>query len=194
MYHFISHLFKLLLLISQASSFIFFVSCSFLIMEHIIDILFEKLRFSSIENTTSYHYFFEMNIHYGGGNISQIISPALHKSQLIHYDKCGPLNPLSRYRFVKYVLNIKLAKCYVNRNCYVLCKFTLSEVSNWLTVPDTLIFAKKHNISLPLSINHMQLAEALVEHVCDSCFYHACIFEEIEKKNSICAEKKKRKN
>ena len=93
------------------------------------------------------------------------------------------------------MLNIKLAKSYVNNNCYVLCKFTLPEVSNWLTIPDTLIVAKKHNINLPLSINCMQLAEALAEHVCDSCFYHACIYEEIEKKkNSICIEKKKEKN
>ena len=151
-------------------------------MEHIVDILFEKLKFSSIKNITSYGYFFETNVHYGGGNISQIVSLVLLKSQLIYYDKCGPLNPLARYRFVKYVLNIKLAQSYVNNNRYVLCKFTLLEVSNWLTISDTLIVAKKHNINLPSSINRMQLAEALVENVCDSCFYHACIFEEIEKK------------
>ena len=117
----------------------------------------------------------------------------LLKSQLIYYDKCGPLNPLARYYFVKYVLNIKLAQSYVNNNCYVLCKFTLLEVSNWLTISDTLIVAKKHNINLPSSINRMQLAEALAEHVCDSCFYHACIFEEIEKIKIVSVSKKKRK-
>lgn len=174
MHRFIGHLFKLLLSIFQASSLIQFLSmsCPFLIMEHIQDFVFNKyfvsllfsnmyqypivntsfkilgFFFPSVKKTASHPLFiFESNVHYGGSNISRIVSPTVLKSRLIQYDKCGPLNPLARYCFVKYVLNIKFAKHYVNDDRYVLCRFTLSEVTNWLNIPDISMAAKRHGIS-----------------------------------------------
>jgi hypothetical protein len=58
----------------------------------------------------------------------------------------------------------------------------LLEVANWLSISDVSIVAEKHNISLTPLANRTEIEEALTNHVCDSCSYHACIFEKIIKK------------
>ena len=205
MYRLDGRLFKLMLLKSWICFLVQFIytSCPFLILEHLqklvfkeysmsllllniyrylIDvILFQNFDSSSIGNTASWPQFCELNEHYGGGNISRIVSSALLNSKLIHCGKHERVKLHGRYRFVKYVLNVKLAKQYMNNNHYVICRFALIEVANWLSISDVYIIAEKHNIKLSPLVNHTEIEKALTNHVCDSCFYHACIFEKIIK-------------
>lgn len=209
MYRLAGRLFKLMLLKSWACFLVQFIYTSypFLIMEHLQELVFKKYSmslllsniyrylvviivfkisdFSSIENTASRPHLCELNEHYGGGNISRIVSSALLNSRLIHCEKHEHVKLRGRYRFVKYVLNVKLAKQYVNNNRYVLCRFTLLEVANWLSISDVSIVAEKHNISLTPLANRTEIEEALTNHVCNSCSYHACIFEEIKRNGTF---------
>ena len=200
--------FKLLLSMFQTTSFISFLSvfCAFSIFKYIQEFIFDKcfislsfsniyqllyqhpivsvlfkiFGFSTINHTTFCPPFFDSNMHYGGGHISRIVSPSLLKLRSINYNKSRPLNPLAHYCFVKYVLNINFAKHYMDNSHYVLCRFTLSETSNWLSIRDILMVVEKHGISLSSSTNRTQIIEALATHICKSCAYHACIFEEIK--------------
>ena len=136
-------------------------------------------RFFPIISIDLYPFPFKSDIYYGGGNINRLVSPVLLKSQLVHHDKYGHLNPLVQYRFVKYLLHINLANRNMsNTSCHLLCRFFLSEVFNWLNVRDIRMVAQKHGIKLPRAANRNQISKALVNHICDSCFYHTCIFEE----------------
>ena len=152
--------------------------------------LLNIFHFFSIKNIGLYPFLFNSDIYYGGGNVTRTVSPVLLKSRLIHHDQYGCLNPLVQYRFVKYFLHIDLANRATNNNRYLLCRFTLSEVFNWLSIHDIRIVAQKHGITLSTKENRSQISEVLVNHVCDSCSYHVCIFEETF--NKIHMEKDKK--
>ena len=152
--------------------------------------IFHLNRFFSTKNVGLYPFSFKSDIYYGGGDISRIVSPVFLESRLIHHDQYGYLNPLFQYCFVKYLLHINYASHNTDNNCYLLCRFTLSEVFNWLNIHDIRMVTRKHGIILLTAANRSQISEALANHVCDSCSYHVCVFKETTKKLHIEKDKK----
>jgi hypothetical protein len=129
----------------------------------------------------SYLQSFEPDIHYGGGRSFHVVPSKLLESRLIKHNKCSVLNTSASYRFVNYLLNINLADYHVENNHSVLCRFTLSEASIWLTNQDIITTAKRHGINLATNTRRSDIMEVLTDHTCESCLYHACMFEEIQK-------------
>jgi len=128
----------------------------------------------------SYLQSFEANIYYGGGRSLHVVSTKLVESRLIKHNKCSVFNTSASYRFVNYLLNINLADYHVENNHSVLCRFTLSEASIWLTNQEIITTAKRHGINLAIKTRRSDIMEVLTDHTCESCLYHVCIFEEIK--------------
>ncbi|KAF8181500.1 hypothetical protein BJ912DRAFT_854688, partial [Pholiota molesta] len=80
---------------------------------------------------------------------------------------------------MKYV-NTELIDIEDNGSKFIICQFTLEQVGCWLSRPDLISFARIHGIYMSKSVSRAQIDDAIVDHICDSCLRHVCIFEEME--------------